>query len=58
MCVVTVHSTNNVKCIRRAKGHGKKKKLLFPSGKKSKEKSAIVPSCSLTFSGALRRVDE
>ena len=47
--VIAVQSTNNVKCVRRVKGHGRKKKLLFPSGRKSKERSAIVPACLIDF---------
>ena len=40
-CVITVQPTNNIKGTRCVEGHGGKKKLMFPSGKESKERSAI-----------------
>ena len=47
--VVTVQSAINVKYIWRVKGHGRKKKLLFPNGK-SKERICFVPACLIDFS--------
>ena len=46
---VKVQTAKNVKSIRRVKGHGKAKKLLFPNKKKRKERSAIVPACFIDF---------
>ena len=48
-CVITVQPTNNIKGIRCVKGHGGNKKLMFPSGRESKERSAIVPTCCTDF---------
>ena len=41
-CVITVQPTNNIKCIRRAKGHGWNKEFFFPNGRESEKRSAIV----------------
>ena len=52
-CVITVQPTNNIKCTRCVEGHGGKKKIIFPSGRESKERSAIVPTCHTDFRKAL-----
>ena len=46
--VVTVPPTNNIKCICRVKGQ-MKKKITFPSGRESKERSTTVPACFNDF---------
>ena len=42
--VITVQTTHNVICVRSVEGHGRNKKLLFPDGRESKKRSAIVPT--------------
>ena len=54
-CVITVQLTINMKCPRCVEGHGGKKKLMFPSGRKSKERSAIVPTRRIDFFKALSK---
>ena len=44
-CVITVQPTNRIKCTRCVESNGGKKKLMFPSGRESKERSAIVHTC-------------
>ena len=57
-CVIAVQPSNNVKCIRCAEGHGRKKKLMIPSGDRAKRGAQFCPRAALTFSRPLRRVDE
>ena len=48
-CVITVHLTDNIKCIRCVKSHGGKQEVTLPSGRKHKKRSAIVPTCLIDF---------
>ena len=48
-CAITIQTTNNIESIRGATGHRGNKKLLFPDGRESENRSTIVPTSRLKF---------
>ena len=47
-CVITVQTTNNIKCIRSVKGHGGDKEFFFPDGRERAKRGVQFVSSSRT----------